>query len=272
MRHYLNNLHKTFYDSCFYWTLAKKWTGIGLGFLIIVSTLNVFTTAIESYQPYLKIKEVFPQTILALPEIESKNGKFTVAANKPVLVPLIDPEPTNRTYSVLFDTSQELTDRDATMKKMQNERLITILYSNAFVLYSPGDGQMEVRMANEIQDGKMTRENWEKLAKILESPFLPFVAGLLAFIFLLLSHIISAFLGAIVIFVVSPLFKISIDVGAAMRIASAAKVPVACVFLIVTPFQTAQILLWFGFAVFGLFSVKQGCKIDGEASPPNGLA
>lgn len=267
----LQSLHKTFYDSRFYCELARSWKGIGFGFLLVISAVNLLQLSYYLHEPYTAIKANGPSIIASLPSLEIANGKISSDADHPVKIKLVNEVEKQGPFFILFDTTQELTDRDATMKKMKAEGLLLLIHSNALVMYSPAENALEIYKSSDMKNAKIGHDDWKKLGDVLASMFLP---GVLFFSFLmfLFGHLLTAFLGAIVIFIVSPLFKTGFDLASAMRVASAAKVPVVVVFLVATPHQTAQILLWFGFAMFGLFSVKQGCKKDTVALPPNGLA
>lgn len=258
----LKNLHKTFYDSRFYRDLVFKWTGFGFGFLLVISVVNTGQLVVMIAEPYKIFMQEREAIFNSLPEIEIRNGKILSQNETPQTISImqgIEGGP----IRIIIDTKSEMTDEAATAKQMEAEQILAIVNSNAVSLYNPADKQLEVKKASDMPNNKITHEKWDEISKMLASGFMP---ATIFFVFCinLMGYLITGVLGAILLLVICPLFKTNLNFQAAMRLSSAAKVPVAVVFLVVMPQLTLQALLWFGFAVFGLFSAKKGGNPAGQ--------
>lgn len=266
----LKNLHKTIYDSRFYGELVFSWKGIGFAFLVLISLVNVGHLVVVMAKPYSLLMQQREGLFSALPAMEIKDGRILSDNESPLTFSLLEGLEEGP-IRIVIDTKSEMTDKAATTERMKTEKIIALVNANAVSLFSPVDGKLEVRESKDMTNNKISHEQWQSISQTLATGFMP---ATIFFVFwaTLLSHLMTAAAGAVLLLIVSPLFKVKIPFQAAMRLAAAAKVPVALVFLVVMPQPALQTLLWFGFAVFGLFSSKNMQKYSNRGTTPNGLA
>lgn len=266
----LKSLHKTFYDSRFYSELVFSWKGIGLTFLVVISLLNTGHLVVAIAKPYKLLMEEREGIFNQLPAMEIKDGRITSDNEAPVTISLLEGLEEGP-IRIVIDTKSEMTDQATTIEKMKAENVLVLVNANAISLFSPVDGRIDIKLAKDMADNRISREQWQSVSETLATGFMP-ATIFFAFCATLLSHLITAALGGLLLLVISPLFKIRIPFHAAMRLAAAAKVPVALVFLVVMPQPALQAVLWFGFAVFGLFSAKKMGDPSNRTGAPNKLA
>ncbi|MGE4350557.1 MAG: DUF1189 family protein [Bdellovibrionales bacterium] len=266
----LKNLHKTFYDARFYRDLVFSWKGVGLGFLFFVSLIN--TTQLvyvlnEPYQAFLKEREAI---FASLPEITIKDGTISSDANEPVRISFLK-EIEGGPVNILIDTKDQESDFTALQEKMEKEKLLVFVNHKGVSLFSPADKKLDISPASEMKARKITHKQWMEFSSLLVTSAAPTT---LFFVFCIsfMGHVLTAALGAILLFIITPLFKMPLAFNTSMRLSSAAKVPVAFILLVAPPHPTLQLLIWFGFAIFGLFSAKKGRHSGDEIPPSNGLA
>ncbi len=252
----LKNLHKTFYDSHFYHNLVCKWAGLGFSFLVIISAIQTAQLVIFIKEPYEMFMQERESIFAALPAFEIRNGKILSDNEAPVTITMLKGME-GGPVRIVIDTDKDMTDMDATAKRMETEQIFALVNGNAISIYSPDDKKIVPSYAKDMRNTKITHEQWQDFKKNLESTFMPMTI-VSVFALYVMGNIGAAFLGAVLLFVISPLFKINVDFRACMRLASAALLPMAIVFLVVMPQISLQALLWFGFAIFGLFSAKKG--------------
>lgn len=250
----LKNLHKTFYDSRFYGELVFTWKGFGLGFLFLISLLNTIHLVVVMYEPYSAFMQEREAVFDMLPEVTIKDGVISSDNEQPVNITLLK-DNKDGPIRIVIDTKNEMTNKDATAKEMAGKDIFVMVNKNAIAILSPADGSIDLKDAKDMANTQITHEKWKEISSAIVNAFAP--VSLISLCFLsFVGHLITAALGALVIMLVSPLLKTRLPYAASMRLASAAKVPVAFVFLIIAPQPALQTALWFGFAVFGLFSAK----------------
>ncbi len=253
---FLKTLPQAFYSAPFYKNLVLGGRGLGLGFLLVVTLLNVVRLSppfFSAFSSFLEEKDAF---FASLPEMEIKNGLISIDDEGPVEVSFLKTVE-GGPFKVVFDMGAVNDNLDRLAKKMDDENIFVLVTKSKIFLYDKNAGKIEVKEAKNLGDMTVRQESWAKTGMFLGSFFFPFLFLSLV-LFLFVGHFFSALLGAAVLAVFSPLLKLSLPFGALMRLSSAAKVPGTAVILIANPFPFLQILLWFGFAFFGLLAVKTG--------------
>lgn len=252
---FLKDIPLTFFSAPFYRALATSGKGIGIGFIIFITLLNIgrFTPSLMTGLGNLTQEQ--ESLLSALPDIEIKNGVLSIQGDPKQDFAFLKEEDTGPFHIVLDMNTKALAESELT-KKMVDEKIIIWANKDILFMYNHDEKALDRQDFSTFQDMVITHEDWLQTSEVLSSLVAPSALigyGLLLFI----SHIALAFIGGVFIWVLAPLFKRQIDVQGATRIAAAAKVPVAFIFLIMTPATLFQTLFWFGFAMFALLSLKQ---------------
>jgi hypothetical protein len=258
LKRLLLDLPRTFYATAFYQELFALRKGVGLGFLFIATLVNVgqlfFALAPDVQRFTANADGLFQK----LPEITVENGLMTMNASSPQSFLLFEGDK-GESLTIVFDTQAQVSDHAALLKRMDDEKILFLASKNAFVVYDRDKKDLTINPYDTKQKVAFTHDRWIQFGRMFQSVFLPlFTVVLVGMIFT--AHVITAFLGAILIMVVAPLFKVNAALPSAMRLASAAKIPVLVVTLLAKPYPPLQVLVWFGFAVFGLLSVKRSVE------------
>ncbi|HAX90919.1 MAG TPA: hypothetical protein DCY07_01760, partial [Rhodospirillaceae bacterium] len=179
---------------------------------------------------------------------------------------LMENDPDN-TLKIVIDPAISTDDEAALLKKMTDEKIIILAAQDRLVIYDRANNRIKASPYDTTKKTVITHDDWVKLGATVRSFFLPTsflaIAG-----FVFVSHFITAVLGSILILIIAPLFKTSPGLADAMRLASAAKVPVAVVFLAATPYPPLQAALWFGFVAFGLLAARRALITNGSSNNP----
>lgn len=252
---FLKSLPKTFYSIPFYQDLVKNAKGIGLGFLLIATLLNLATFAINLAKPVSVFMEEKDAFFASLPALIIKDGALSIDVPPPVEVKVLE-KLEGGPLKIIFDTTSTEDNLEALLKRMEDENIVAMAMKDKIVIYDTTNKKSEVTNVSEAGENSITREDWIEMGQAFGPKFLPFVSSVGA-AFLFFSHLSTAFLGGVLILLVASIFKIGASFSASLRLAAAAKIPVAAVFLIAPPIPLFQLILWFGFAVFGLFAARK---------------
>lgn len=255
MIHFLKNLHRTFYCTDFYRELVTSWKGIGLGFLLITTLINVGHMSIIVQEPLRLFLDEQEAIFESLPSITIKDGVISTDTEGPHnIVFLKDYE--EGTINVVIDTKAEPLDPVALTKKMKEEQVLVYIDKSSITIYDPIKNLLETKEARSLDNQIVSHEDWIRASHLIKTTFIPTVV-LIVLASSFLGHLITAFLGALFLLIIAPLFKADFTLAGAIRLAAAAKVPVAVIFLILMPQPAMQALVWAGFALFGLLANKK---------------
>lgn len=246
------SLPKTFYSVPFYRELVSSWKGVGLGFLLVISILNTGYLAFSLNEPMTAFLNEGGAFFESLPDLTITNGTLKAEGEMPIKLTLFKNYQDKPVY-VVFDTNSAMPDPATLSKKMGDENILIMVHNDAIALYDAETKGIEIRTTEAMKDHKFDHAEWGKLWEQIQSFLTP--VTLLTFGFaLFILQVFFAFLGAIILFIIAPLFKVQTAFSGCMRLSSASKVPVAVLFLLLPPNLPIQVLVWFGFASFGLLA------------------
>lgn len=252
---FLKSLPLTFYSIPFYKALVNKGKGIGLGFLAIVVLVNLVTMGLLLAKPYMAFWGEEKALFEALPEVTVENGQLSMDAPSPKEIAILN-QTEGGPLKILFDMNADSADVNALTKKMAEQNIVILATKDKIIIYDKSRNKPDISEVSTFSDTKVTHEKWMKIEKAFNLFFAPALALVLAFV-LFAAHLLTAFAGAVLLLIIAPLFKLNPSFAAAMRLASAAKVPVAVFFLFLPPIRLMQLLLWFAFAAFGLLASRE---------------
>ncbi|MFA6280833.1 MAG: DUF1189 family protein [Bdellovibrionales bacterium] len=256
---FLKELPQTFYSSDFYQRLMTARKGFGLGFILVATLISVLQLSLIYLPSMRPLLEESAALFQELPEVTLDGGLLTVKGETPQTFTLLAKEE-GGPVKVMLDLNADMTDETALQKKMADEKILFIAGKDHFAIYNADQKTLKISPFDPTQKVTMTHENWISFGENLKALFLPFSSLTLAGL-VFMTHLFTAFLGAILILIVAPLFKIRPALPDAMRLSAAAKIPVAVIFVIATPYPPLQAALWFGFVAFGLLAARRGPKI-----------
>ncbi len=255
MLFFLKNLPLTFYSAPFYKALVKSGKGLGLGFLVVATCLNLgalFFSQASPFASFLKEKDAFFES---LPVLTIKDGLFSIDSPSPFEANLFE-KIEGGPLRFLFDTSDEAANIDAAKRKMQQETIFIMVTKNHVLIRDDFHKTIEEKTAAHFQEAVITRDYWRNLGNLIVFLFFPLVSVFLALL-LFSWHFLSSCLGAIFLLIMAPLFKIDPSFKGVFRLAAAAKIPVATLSLFALAPDLLNLLLWFGFASFGLLASRE---------------
>jgi len=250
----LKNLHKTFYSAPFYRALLTSWKGIGLGFLFVITILNVGQLVYLTREPIQAFMEEGEGFFAALPELEISGGTIKAEGQMPLKLTLFK-NYQGKELVILFDTNSDAAEIGALTKQMEEENVFVLVNKNAISIFNVESKNVDIRSPKEMKDAKITHDQWIKMGQNIRAMIGP-ITLLTIFCVMFVFQILTALAGAVLLFIIAPLFKVEALFVACMRLSSAAKVPVAVLFLVLPPQMALQVLLWFGFAAFGLLASR----------------
>ena len=188
----------------------------------------------------------------SLPDVEVKSGIIKAQGEMPMKLNLFK-NYQDKPVNVLIDTNNTSPDPATLIKKMGDESIFIAVYKDSIAFYNEENKGVDIRTTESIKDQKIDHAGWMELWAQLQSFLTPVAVLTFGFAFFLFQ-LVAAFLGAVVLFIVAPLFKVPVLFNGCMRLSCAAKVPVTVLFLLLPPNISFEVLIWFGFAAFGLLS------------------
>jgi len=251
---FLKNLPKTFYSAPFYRDLLLAGKGFGLGFVLVVTLITAGQVGFLLHKPLSALAHEQAALFEALPVLEIKDGVLHAEGESPKIIEVMKGNEAG-SFFVVVDTDNEALDEAALSKKMVEERILLLVNKNAVSFLNPETQLVETTRTEKNKDNIITHEKWIKFGNQLVSIIVPLML-LLTIVLLFILQVLVALMGAVLLFIVAPLFKVTVDFRALTRLSAAASVPLTIVFLFLTPNPTLQVLLWFGFAAFGLLASK----------------
>lgn len=251
----IKSLPLTFYSIPFYQRLARNGRGIGLGFLFIATLLGLAQVAIYLTGPVRAVWDERAAIFDALPPMAIQDGVISVDAPSPTEITFLKNNPTG-SRKIVFDVKTDDSDLNRLIKRMDDESIFALVTKTRVILYDKDSGQREVTEAKTMDNAVVSHEKWVRIGEILGAVVPVFAAVSLGF-FVFLNHLFSAFCGALFLFALTALFKLDLSFAALLRLTAAAKIPVGSFFLFLPPNPLIQLLLWLGFAVFGLLAARK---------------
>lgn len=256
----LKDLPQTFYSQGFYRSLFTSRDGIGLGYLLVVTLVGILSLAIVAIPAVRPLVEETVAMFDQLPEVTIENGQLSVVGTTPQSFTLMAKEE-GGPITIMIDPAETMDDSQALTTKMHNEKILILAGKNSAAIYDAAKKAVKIQRYDETKNVTVTHDDWVRFGanlNMLLAPIMLISIGMMIF----LMHLFTAFLGGLLILIIAPLFRVQANLASSMRLASAAKVPVAAVFAIATPHLPLQALVWFGFAAFGLLGVKKGVSTE----------
>ncbi|MCL2470059.1 MAG: DUF1189 domain-containing protein [Alphaproteobacteria bacterium] len=251
---FFKDLVGTFYSAPFYRQLLSARRGIGLRFLLVAMLFNALGFSSDLYR-MASITGFDPWSVFEhMPDLTKEKGRFSVTVEEPYRIDF--PRQDEATpFGIVFDTKAPSQTEAEIMKRMTDENIMVLIGSDTITFYNPVQDQFAFQPAARFEDFALTQKEWLEIADLLKGLFVPTLYAVMftAFFF---GHLFSAFLGSMLILIITPLFALDMKLAAAMRISSAAKVPVAFAALFLTPHLIANFLIWLGFVIFALSANK----------------
>ncbi len=249
------SLHLTFYSVPFYRDLLRSWKGFGLGFIFAAVLLNLALAAFALSGPFMNFLKERDALFESFPTVSIKDGQLSIDAPSPLEIKLLEGNK-GGPVRIIFDMALEKLSLDEANKKMSEANIFALATKEQILFHDQVRQQTEELLLSDFNETEITHEKWKEISDSIVPVFLPLFAVSSGF-FLFLSHLGTAFCGAALLFLLSPLLKIEASFSGVFRLAAAAKVPVA-VFLAFTPeFPLARLLVWGGFALFGLLASRK---------------
>ncbi|HBM91040.1 MAG TPA: hypothetical protein DD400_04080 [Rhodospirillaceae bacterium] len=249
----LKSLHLTFYSATFYQQLITSWKGIGLGFLLVATLLNALNIGMKV--PHSFLGENYKELFAEFPDVSLKDGVMSMEAPSPQEFPIFE-KTEDGPFKIVFDMSKPPNNKTALKERMEAEKIFVLVSPTHLSIKAPNQEKVETQDFSGIDDTIVTQEEWLKIETILVALVAPstliFTIGAL-----FLNHFLTALFGAIFLLLVSQLLKITSDFKGMLRLAAAAKVPLATFSLFVAPHLALQGLIWLGFALFGLLAARK---------------
>lgn len=252
---FIKTLPLTFYSADFYRLLAAKGKGIGLSYICV----SIFIMIAAFAQPVIsgleQVDEEQKALLNALPEMSLNKGILSIQGEpKQEFSVLKDSE--KGPFSIIFDMDSPVPPSQELITKMRNEKIFVWINKEDVFLYNPEESKLSRQNLGTEKDAVITHDDWIKASESL-STLLYSSAILGGTCILFFVHLIYAFFGGVFLLMAAPLFKRKLDLSAGVRLAAAAKVPVAVIGAFTTAFPYIQLIFWIGFALFGLLAQKQ---------------
>lgn len=252
MKSFFKALVQSFYDASFYRDLALKGRGIGLSFIIVATLLSIVPMArTETIDAFFKNKkEIFE----SLPPMTIKEGELFVDGATPLSFELFKEEQGGPAH-IVIDLNTKTDDASALQAKMEAEHIVILASKHHVAIYDKTSAKVTLTPFAKSENKEILHEDWMAMN---ETTDLLFGSGLLALLVgaSFFFHLISALAGAGLLEIISPFVARPLGFQEGMRLVAAAKIPVGVVALLTTPYLPLQILLWFGFASFGLLATR----------------
>lgn len=267
MLNVLKNIHNTFYSSDFYYRLVHSWKGAGIGFLFIlalIGSLNAVNALIISSNALFN--EEYDAFFEAIPPLTINDGIIKIEGES--VQTLTFPEKfTLPKLLIVFDMTETAFDTDTIISRMKTDNAFILVTKNTIAIRDINTNSVDYEKAAKMKDTTISREKWIQLGEAFKQLYVPFGAVSAFGLYVFLSALLGT-LGGIIVFILSPLFKLNIPYTACMRITAATSLPVAVVFSFVEIQAVLMILLWLGFIIFAIFSARTG-QTQNITPPPS---
>lgn len=255
MLQFLKTLPLTFYSADFYRSLVAQGKGIGFSYLAVALLIVIAVAAPKALSGLEQIDEEQKALLKALPEMTLAKGKLDIQGDaKQTYSVLKDSD--QGPFSIVFDMEAKVPPSQELTNKMRKEKIFVWVNKEDVFLYNPEENKLSRQNLSTEEDAVITHEDWMKASDSLST--LLYSSALFGGSFVLFAvHLFYAFLGGLLLMTTAFLFKRNIDLAAGIRIAAAAKVPVALIGAFTAAFPYIQLIFWIGFAFFGLLAQKQ---------------
>ena len=244
-----------FYSASFYSRLATQGKGVGLSFIALVVLITIAGAGAMTFGSLQDFMREQHSLFEKLPDVAVRNGALATIPPEPLTLTIFE-EAEEGPLVIQFDTQATPMEADTLLKKMEAEGILIYVASNGITVRGKATGESQFHGIDKEADKTVTHEDWMRISGLVASLFLP-TTLIALFISLFIMHSALVIAGALILLIIEPLFKINMTFAPLMRIAAAAKVPVAVFFCLLPPHLPMQALIWFGFAIFGLLAYKK---------------
>lgn len=251
----LKSLPLTFYSAAFYRSLVTRWEGLGWSFILIatlISLAQVFFSGHEALSALQKEQKAF---FAALPAITISQGEIKMEGEPQQTFILFKDEP-DQSFQIVFDMENDLPDGVTLASKMSKEKILLWVNKKAVVLFDRSTNRLQINDTSSFKDQEFSHEKWVKISEMIDSFLVPGFMLVLGLALFVNRSLFSAF-GGLFLWALFKIFHLNAGFQNGMRLASACQIPVVVLSLFVTPHPLFLVLIWFGFAVFGLFAAKK---------------
>lgn len=257
----LKNLYKSFYCAEYYSDVAVRHQGIGLGFvfILIAAILHFASIFGPTFEPARILLSEQRAVLETMPTLTFEKGTISSDA-PPQTIDFLRNHPEIGVLRVMIDTQSEPLDDVALTKKMLDEQIYIFVDQKGISILDPANHVLKRSPATEFKDMVIGHEKWMQISTILDSFLLP-SSILSMFLLVLVFHAIWSLLGSVSLALLSTVIKVQITFAGAFRLATLSMVPMSVLFLVLTPVPVMQLLVWGGFAVFGLLATKKTQKL-----------
>lgn len=251
---FLKSLAGTFYSADFYKNLALNGRGIGMRFIFVAIFLSLIATLhTPTLDAFFKNQhEIFA----SLPDMRIRGGVLSVQGETPLHYDLLT-EAQGGPLRVVIDPSVDTLDKAEIRKRMDADHLFVLVGARALAIYDLGSKDVSLTTFEKTADKDLTAETWRSMGQMVD---MLVATGLMTVFagFGFLFHLATVFLGATLVMPLSRLVSgVPLTYKASLRLTAASKVPVAFIgALPLTSMPALQVLIWFGFAAFGLLALR----------------
>lgn len=259
MTRFFSRLSLSFYSPEFYARLARDGAaGIGgfyLGALTLLTTLVLFVAVMTNDELRGNMEDL-PAAIRQLPQMTIKDGQLSADGANPHVITV------GTMGRVVIDTSRQLSDLSTLKEKMANENIVAMIVRDGSIVSGENRDEIRVTDFKKTGDQTVTRQQIESAAQGVEKGARPLLAVILltaAPFGLFIYYLIMGFIASLCIAVAALPLRVSLDFGARMRLASAARVPVE-VITILPLGPWAALGIWAAYLIFAVWS----CRLNRE--------
>ncbi|MDP9128145.1 MAG: DUF1189 domain-containing protein [Pseudomonadota bacterium] len=260
MKDIIKSLPLTFYSSAFYRELAAQWTGIGLGFMVVLTIFGVLSFAYQTHAPVVLLADQIVAALDAMPEASFKGGKLSIDAPTPFVKDIMKlPDPAHggavMPNKLMIDPSYRVDDVEALTSMMNRDNIMILVTDTKVAIRKSGGHGVEVDDLSMTPDGVFTHEKWASLAHMVHIWLFPALLAMGIVGIFVATFVLTLFV-AVLMQIISLILQADMTFAATLRLTAAAGIPPGLLAAAVnTPFL-AKLVLWLGFGVFGLLSAK----------------
>jgi hypothetical protein len=228
MKQLFKDILTSFYSAPFYADLAHMRQGIGMKFILVLTVIETILMSALLYTPIHMAIEQIPSIARTLPYMTLKNGKLSIDKPSPYYVHLKD----NGPVVAIVDTNYKITDVSALSSYMKQNGVFFMLTEDKMVFLKDNKHELEIRDLKDQPSFIISHGDWDKAAeKISQNGMAIVMLGIIVFLLisLLVGYLIITFFVAIVVALLSLLFRAGLDFTADMRIAAVTRIPVSVI-------------------------------------------
>ncbi len=260
MYKFFNLVFLSFYSASFYKELVRSEKGLGFSFVLCAALISWLHAGVANWSDLQQFQNDQKSFFEQAPTLTVRSGQMTVEGGTPQVFTVMENSRIGP-FSIVFDLDTPVNEEGVLLQKMVKER-IAVWIGRDHIFYYAGGPNLEKQAASGFQDVVVDREKWLALSKMIGVifPLVLIVGFAFASVF---NYAIAGLIGGLFLGLISPLFGGRPPLSACMRVAAAALVPVSAFFVVLPEGVTARVLVWFGFAVFGLLAARTHGKKAG---------